>query len=368
MIPFSINKLRKNIYSEEQAMEKGKRNASIDVFRGIAALMIVLHHVACYSGAVYSPYEIIPSTMIVDVPAFLFISGWTFQYTDSFTKIIKRLLRLVLEYVIFSAIYVVFIEVFEWICFSKMVNIEELLYAWVKQSIFRGENHEIFSVVNASLWFMPMYIKVYVVFGIIILAVKRLFTEERWQRYIYIVVTIVSFGMFFFMQKGNSIPGLSVTILFYGTFFMMGYILMSERTFPIPYIAAAFVVNLLILIGLENFTDMSIYGMVNNKFPPSILFFVYSLFYIMIMLASGHFSVREIGILSYAGKNAVYFFFAQGFAVSLINLADDFILIQNWVIKYMVSCFIAIVFTVIIAIILKKLIEYVFKIVTWVVD
>lgn len=86
------------------------------------------------------------------------------------------------------------------------------------------------------------------------------------------------------------------------------------------------------------------------------------------MLASGHFSVREIGILSYAGKNAVYFFFAQGFAVSLINLADDFILIQNWVIKYMVSCFIAIVFTVIIAIILKRLIEYVFKIVTWVVD
>ena len=349
-------------------MEKGKRNISIDVFRGIAAMMIVFHHVACYSGAVYSPYEIIPSTMIIDVPAFLFISGWAFQYMKSFPKMIKRLFRLLFEYVIFSAIYVVFIELFEWIFFGKMLNIEELMYSWVKQSVFRGENHDVFSVVNASLWFMPMYIKVYVIFGVLILAVKHFIKDIKRQKYLYFGVTITSFVLFYYLQKGHSIPGLSVTTLFYGTFFMMGYVLMSEKAIPVPYIAAAFVINFFVLIGLEHFTDMSIYGMVNNKFPPSILFFVYSLFYIMIMKVSGHYSLKDNRFLSYMGRNAIYFFFAQGFAVSLINLADDLIKIENWVIKYTFSCIIALGLTVIIAVILKKLIELVWRTFSWVVD
>ena len=122
------------------------------------------------------------------------------------------------------------------------------------------------------------------------------------------------------------------------------------------------------LIGLEHFTDMSIYGMVNNKFPPSILFFVYSLFYIMIMMVSGHYSLKDNRFLSYMGRNAIYFFFAQGFAVSLINLADDLIKIENWVIKYSFSCIIALSLTVIIAFILKKMIELVWRTFSWVVD
>lgn len=222
-------------------MEKGNRNISIDVFRGIAAMMIVFHHVACYSGAVYSPYEIIPSTLIIDVPAFLFISGWAFQYMKSFPKMIKRLFRLLFEYVIF---------------------------------------------------------------GFLILAVKHFIKDIKRQKYLYFGVTIISFVLFYYLQKGHSIPGLSVTTLFYGTFFMMGYVLMSEKTIPVPYIAAAFVIN----------------------------------------------------------------FFAQGFAVSLINLADDLIKIENWVIKYTFSCIIALGLTVIIAVILKKLIELVWRTFSWVVE
>lgn len=286
-------------------MEKGNRNISIDVFRGIAAMMIVFHHVACYSGAVYSPYEIIPSTMIIDVPAFLFISGWAFQYMKSFPKMIKRLFRLLFEYVIF---------------------------------------------------------------GVLILAVKHFIKDIKRQKYLYFGVTIISIVLFYYLQKGHSIPGLSVTTLFYGTFFMMGYVLMSEKTIPVPYIATAFVINFFVLIGLEHFTDMSIYGMVNNKFPPSILFFVYSLFYIMIMMVSGHYSLKDNRFLSYMGRNAIYFFFAQGFAVSLINLADDLIKIENWVIKYTFSCIIALGLTVIIAVILKKLIELVWRTFSWVAE
>ncbi len=348
-------------------MEKGKRDISMDVFRGIAALMIIFHHVACYSGAVYSPYEIIPGTMIVDVPAFMFISGWAFQYTESLPQMIKRIVRIMLEYVIFSAVYIVFIEAFEWIVFDKVVNIEELLYSWVKQSVFRGENHEVFSVVNASLWFMPVYIKVYIVFGTVILIIKQFVDNKKKRDYIYALITVVAFVLFYYMQKGNSIPGLAITTIFYGTFFMMGYNLMSKRKIPIPDIAAAFVLNFFLLIGLEHFTDMSIYGMVNNKFPPSLLFFVYSLFYILVMLLSCHFTMKKENFLSYVGRNALFFFFAQGFAVSMINLVDDFIKIQDWVMKYLFSCLVALLLTVAIAFVLKLIIESFWKAFRWVV-
>ncbi len=349
-------------------MEKGYRNISMDVFRGIAAMMIIFHHVASYSGAVYSPYEIIPSTMLVDVPAFMFISGWAFQYTDSISKMTKRLLRLMLEYVIFSAIYIVFIEAFEWIVFNNVISIEELLFLWVKQSVFRGTNHEIFSVVNASLWFMPMYVKVYMLFGLIILIIKKLIPNRKWQDYMHIVVTILSFLLFFYMQKGNGIRGISVTTLFYGTFFMLGHVLMSKKAVPTVYIATAFIANFFLLVGLEHYTDMSIYGMVNNKFPPSIMFFIYSLFYILVMLLLGHYPIKKEKFFSYMGRTALFFFFAQGFSVSLINMIDDYILIQNWIVKYSISCLIALLLTFLIAILLKKMIEGIWNIFAWVVE
>ena len=70
-----------------------KRDNTIDLLRGIAALSIVIIHTAFYSGMSYVPPMLQSFTLLIDVPVFMFISGMTYNFGNSIQKNIKALIR-----------------------------------------------------------------------------------------------------------------------------------------------------------------------------------------------------------------------------------------------------------------------------------
>ena len=86
-------------------MEK-KRNYNIDFLRGIATLCILLIHTTFWSGEAYLPKWFIALSMLIDVPAFMFISGITFNFSNSFSKNIKGIVEQFFNLLYFNSCYI----------------------------------------------------------------------------------------------------------------------------------------------------------------------------------------------------------------------------------------------------------------------
>lgn len=341
------------------------RNNAIDLFRGMAALMIIFHHVASYSGALYAPYEIIPITMLIDVPAFMYLAGWSFGYASNLKHFLKQLVNLIFVYVVFSLLYISFIEIYDLIIFGKMISIREIINQWFVQISFDGEIHDIFSVVNASLWFIPMYIKVYIVFGLLIIFLCYLgkkYAVDKYANLAYILIISVLIIGSHLLQSGIISIGLDSAILFYGAFFFFGFWINWKMNIKRKVCAALFALNLIGFILLEVFSEYSWYGMQMNKFPPTIFFLLYSGLFIWVIIYFKDYKFNENTILCYVGRNAMYFFLGQGFAVSLINQYDDYIKV-HWLIKYIVCCMGALVLSYLIAMTIKQLVRIIWHII-----
>lgn len=56
------------------------RNNTIDFFRRLAALQVILIHTAFHSGSSYVPAWFQNLTLFVYVPVFFFLSGWSATY------------------------------------------------------------------------------------------------------------------------------------------------------------------------------------------------------------------------------------------------------------------------------------------------
>ena len=77
------------------------RDCYLDFLRGVAAVNIIFIHTAFWSGTAYVPVVIQTLTLILDVPFFFFLSGWSFTYTRSFTKSVRSIFLTYMKYVFF---------------------------------------------------------------------------------------------------------------------------------------------------------------------------------------------------------------------------------------------------------------------------
>lgn len=75
-----------------------QRNAFIDAMRGVAALGVVAIHTAFHSGTAYTPSWFQSLTLLVDVPLFFVLAGWSGGYrVGQVGKTCKSLLTLWLK-------------------------------------------------------------------------------------------------------------------------------------------------------------------------------------------------------------------------------------------------------------------------------
>ena len=147
-----------------------KRNNNIDFLRGIATIGIIVIHTAFYSGLSYLPPWFYNLTLLLDVPAFMFISGISFNYVKSFMKNITGILTQWKKWLYFLVFYTLIILVL----FPAEFHIKDLI-SWMFYSF---PNHNSLIVVEGSIWFMYMYIKV-TIFSTIIICLNNYFVKEE---------------------------------------------------------------------------------------------------------------------------------------------------------------------------------------------
>ena len=159
------------------------RNYNLDFYRGFAAIWIVFIHCCFWSGDGYVPLNVKSLSLFIDVPLFMFISGMTYNYSNSVKKTIKGLLKLYFKYFVFFCIYMLFVLYFDYNSFN-FENFKNGL-------LFKYSDTMPLQVVGGSMWFMPMYFFVSFFSSIFISAVDKIVDTKK--NLIWFIIMILVF-------------------------------------------------------------------------------------------------------------------------------------------------------------------------------
>lgn len=291
-------------------MKNKTRNYNIDFLRGIATISVIIIHTTWWSGNMYLPSWFRNISLLVDVPAFIFISGITFHYSNSIMKSLKNIYEQWKKWLYFLIYYALILLVF----FNSEFKINEI-FSWIVY-YFPKENS--LQAVAGSVWFMLLFIKVSLICSIIICAVNKFLINEieRKQCFKYILFTLLFIFTYTSMSKVNFI--IDSELSFYLLIYILGYYLSDYKIKSKEFILME-IINLIILIIIFKILNINITSIQSIKFPPYLPYLFFSLISIILFLyLKNVLNINSNNRIVFIGKNAIFYFYAQGISSSLI--------------------------------------------------
>lgn len=296
------------------------RDPTLDIFKGLAILNIIVIHTVFWSGETYIPCDIIRQIFLfIDVPFFFFLSGWAVSISrKKLSNVIKQYVRLLSLY----AVMVVFLFLILAIVFQTPPS-PQTLFQWLLLQNFDSGN---LPVVMGSMWFLVVYLVVY-------LTAPLGWYLQKYKIALLALIAMLSMLIALFTFTDVSIQYVSLYsfvdiryIVFYATFFFLG-VYSKDLYLNIIEFAASFgfifVVFIIYLSYLQSTLDLQ-----SNKFPPTLFYFIASLFSILIATYGKNFTLhvnnqiiagnKLMRFLNYSGKNVFAIYLSQGFGASLI--------------------------------------------------
>lgn len=285
-----------------------KRNYNLDFFRGIAAIWIVFIHCCFWSGEGYVPKMVQSLSLLIDVPLFIFISGMLFNYSNSIKKTIKSLLKLYFKYFIFIIVYMLIALVINFDCVTFSNFIDCLL--------FKFNDNMPLSVIGGSIWFLPMYFIVSIICSLFIKYVEDILDyKDKMLLFIFIIFILFIILNFF---NTSFILGFR-EILFYSIIFLFGYWSFNKKINIKKFLLCFFITALLFILLVK--TDYYSFDLLQKyKFDFNIVYFLYSLFSIIIVWFINSNMEIPHNIICVVGSNAILFYFCQGISSSIIGV------------------------------------------------
>lgn len=305
------------------------RDLYIDFAKGLATLSIIFIHTAFWSGQFYIPAEVRVFSLVFDVALFYALSGITSG--SNIEKTLYRLVKLQITYMIFVTL-LFFLDYFfklfgltffslEWLqsfystfgskyttTSVSVVPQWENLGNWY---LHQYTNADTFPVVMGSFWYLKVYY-ILTVFGVLIL---RFFPKHiDWFIAVCIALTII-FNIFPEMYPTGQVG----YVAFYMTVFLVGNRMkgkkIPKKTIPIVYGSVG-----ALLIGLFWYYGSDIFYKINkNKFPPKTPYIIWTLFSLVTMFVFyNRLKISKESFVTHIGKNAIFFYFAQGISSSLV--------------------------------------------------
>lgn len=201
----------------------------------------------------------------------------------------------------------------------------------ISQALFlKDANIPQFPVFRGSYWFVPIYVKSLLLSIVLLKFLPRLIFLYILSGIVYICVLTFSSDI-----KSGEFLGSDVrSVIFYSLFILLGYTLYDKK------IKTFWKILLMLSCLISGFTWLSIpnFSMQSYKFPPSIIYFVYSLISIsLFMIFKSSFNSP---LTRWMGKNALYLYMSQGISSSLIYGLVQNLHLGFWPLK------LALVFTV----------------------
>jgi len=314
-----------------------QRDLYIDAVKGFASLSIIFIHTVFWSGQYYVPTEVRNLSLLFDVPIFFFLSGLT--SSGKVEKNIHRLLKLQISYMIFISTFFILY------CIFNQNLKSDKLFDWYLHVYSKSEPMEI---VMGSMWYMKIYLIVAFI-GVIVL---RYLTDRQIRILSALLFAgILSFS-FYYYPSGNT-----------GYVFVYLLIFLAAKQcrkvyVKTPYIFLGFFVLLAAYYLLYlYFGERTTILVRRQKFPPHIIYFVYSCFSLFLILVfKGRLIIKKSNFLTYIGQNAIFYYFAQGLSSSaLYPLVKRFHEQIEWYFLMPVMFIINVALAVIIAEIIKRI-------------
>lgn len=324
-----------------------QRNTLIDFLRGFAAINIVLIHTAFWSGTQYVPVWFQSLTLLIDVPLFFFIAGWAFSYSNSFEKSLLNVFKTHLKYTVFLALYTIAIFVFHRAEFAPASALNTFFFVFPKENL-------LLPVVGSSLWFLPVYYCVSIVVSGVIVLITRLSQNQNAASRVLRLLSALVFFLFAFLSLQHSSNGSLQTILFYALFFLLGYLTKDWFVPKLRHLLIALAIVLIGLIGFIVLSGRSGFDLQSAKFPPNLQYFFASLIGISIALYVKKFvSVSPKNAFVWVGKNALYFYLAQGVSSSLLFFVLPALQGLPWPALFALCAVLNLIGTILLALLLK---------------
>lgn len=305
------------------------RDLYIDFAKGMATLSIIFIHTAFWSGQFYIPAEVRVFSLVFDVALFYALSGITSG--SNIEKTFYRLLKLQITYMIFVT-FLFFLDYF-----FKVFGLTFFSMEWLQSfySTFGSKyaatgvsdvpqwqslgnwylhqytNADTFPVVMGSFWYLKVYF-ILAVFGVLIL---RFFPKHiNWFIGLCLVLTLL-FNIFPEYYPGGQVG----YVAFYLAIFLIANRMrrkkIQDRFVPVLYtIVAAALIWMFWYYGSDIF-----YKINKNKFPPKIPYIIWSLFSLTtLFVLYNRLKITKENFVTHIGKNAIFFYFAQGISSSLV--------------------------------------------------
>lgn len=306
-----------------------KRDLFIDYAKGLATLSIVFIHTVFWSGTYYVPNEVRVFSLLFDVPLFFALSGLTSG--SNVEKTMMRLLKLQVTYMIF----VTGLFFADWI--FKVVALETAGKEWLLSfySIFGSKfvPHSIssypdwavlgnwyvhnytkadtFPVVMGSFWYLKVYYIV-TVFGVL---AQRFFSRHIPWLVLLCVVLILIYNLIPGMFPGGQVAYATYYLAVFLTATLVGKKGLSARWLPWVWLCVA---AALLILFFGYGTD-TLQRMNKMKFPPRLPYILWSFLSLaLVFTCYKRVQISTKGFVCNIGRNAIFYYFAQGVSSSLI--------------------------------------------------
>ncbi len=309
-------------------MQKKERNYNIDFLRGIATLCIILIHTAFWSGEGYLPKWFSNLALLIDVPVFMFIAGISFNYSNSIIKNIKGIIDQWKKWLFFLVIYIGLILIF----FRETLIVKDILQ-WI---VYIFPHTTKIEVVPGSIWFMKMYIQVTVIGTTIIYLINKLCKDNKKE----VLLSVIALMLFIFIYTSynqGTMLFLNGLISFYLLIYLVGYLSFSYKFKDIKQLILVEVVNFIVLLIVFKINKIGIANIQDIKFPPSLpyLFFA-NISIILFFYLKDKLKIKKDNKINYIGKNAIFFYFAQGISSSFIYYIYKYLSFSNIWLKFII--------------------------------
>lgn len=322
-----------------------RRNAYVDMLRGVAALGIVAIHTACWAGNSYVPRQFLSITLALDVPFFFFLSGWGASlHQGNIVNSSKRLGIIWLQWIAFITLAGVSCTAISFFLHSPyglrgFNSAGELFDSYVFHVTLPR-----FEFLGGSLWFMPHYFVVVLVNTAITTLLSRYENADELKKWYCAMLAAV----FIWITAKHYFFNLDTYFVFYSFFWMLGYNRRHLRVDTVDRLVKWWILMFVGYVLSSRWLHLPVGDVQNTKFPPTIQYAFWS----MPAIFLGLFLEAKIPppqILVHIGRNAIFYFFAQGVSCTINFFFVKWITLSNWFLKWSITFILCVLISVVIA-------------------
>lgn len=301
-----------------------KRNGFIDAFKGGLILWVLHIHTVFWTGVAYIPDIVRQNSLLIDVAAFFFVSGYLTKpvaFVSAVRKAAKQFIYLYTNYLVFSSlllfpIYLVFRFKDKTIpdlplAIISMLKVNPMGELWKDAPVYLG-----------SLWYIATFLSVLVFVPFLVSLFKsrplRVFTLISLLVLLIFSSNLNSHSDFLFTQD--------IYIYFYLFIYMLGAAYrVDEQNISVRFLKFTFLVNVGICLGIFFVLHNGVLELQTRKFPPSLEYLSFSLLLIHLFAIGKHVwqypdadqKSRKLQFLEWCGQNVYFIYLIQGVVCSV---------------------------------------------------